>query len=142
MNKSDCFYCTKDHRLQNLMIKICDMPCATLYLFKDQRYAGRCVLAFSEHKEELFQLTQDEQTAFTRSLAKCAHVLKELFHADKINYAVYGDLVSHFHVHLVPKHENGPEWGRPFTDTHPKTLLSDREYQIRIKLIQDALEKY
>ena len=142
MNEKDCFYCTQDDRLKNLMIKICDMPCATLFLFRDQRYTGRGVLAFSAHKEELFELTQEEQNAFTHSLAKCACVLKNLFHADKINYAVYGDLVPHFHVHLVPKYKNGPEWGGPFTDTNTKILLKDNEYQDRINLIKDALEKY
>ena len=126
MNTNDCFYCTKDERLQGLMIKICDMPCATFYLFKD-------------HKEEFFELTQEERSIFSESMATCARVLKDLFHADKINYAVYGDLVSHFHVHLVPKFKDGPEWGGPFTDTNPKTLLTDEAYDARIQLIKDAL---
>ena len=139
MNTNDCFYCTKDERLQGLMIKICDMPCATFYLFKDQRYTGRCVLAFNDHKEEFFELTQEERSIFSESMATCARVLKDLFHADKIYYAVYGDLVSHFHVHLVPKFKDGPEWGGPFTDTNPKTLLTDEAYDARIQLIKDAL---
>ena len=139
MKKNDCFYCTQNEALTNLMIKICNLDHSTLYLFKDQRYAGRCVLDFSNHKEELFELTEEEQISFTRALSKTAKTLKELFHADKINYAVYGDLVSHFHVHIVPKTKNGPEWGIPFTDTKDNVLLTDSEYKERIEKIRQAL---
>ena len=139
MKKENCFYCTKNHELSDLMIKICDFENSTLYLFKDQRYPGRCVLAFYEHCEELFELTEEEQKIFFKSLSKTASILKEIFHADKINYAIYGDLVSHFHVHIVPKKKNGPEWGIPFTDTKEKFYLSDKEYQSRIKLIKSSL---
>lgn len=55
--------------------------------------------------------------------------ISEYTKADKINYAIYGDLVSHFHVHLVPKHRDGLQWGGPFTDDLPKVLLADQEYE-------------
>lgn len=45
MNQNNCFYCIKDERLSNLMIPVCTFSTSTLYLFKDQRYPGRCVLA-------------------------------------------------------------------------------------------------
>ena len=120
MKKENCFYCTKNHELSDLMIKICDFENSTLYLFKDQRYPGRCVLAFHDHRE-------------------VASVLKKIFHADKINYAIYGDLVSHFHVHIVPKKKDGPEWGIPFTDMKEKIYLTNEEYLSRIKLIKSSL---
>ena len=60
MKKENCFYCTKNHELSDLMIKICDFENSTLYLFKDQRYPGRCVLAFHDHREELFELSEEE----------------------------------------------------------------------------------
>ena len=64
MKKENCFYCTKNHELSDLMIKICDFENSTLYLFKDQRYPGRCVLAFHDHREELFELSEEEQKVF------------------------------------------------------------------------------
>jgi diadenosine tetraphosphate (Ap4A) HIT family hydrolase len=36
------------------------------------------------------------------------------FSPDKINYAIFGDLYPHLHMHLVPKYKGGPEWGGPF----------------------------
>ncbi len=33
---NDCFYCVKDSRLTDLMIKVCDLEASTLYMFKEQ----------------------------------------------------------------------------------------------------------
>ena len=42
----NCFYCSKNEYLDNLMIKICDLEVSTLYLFKEQTYEGRCNVVF------------------------------------------------------------------------------------------------
>lgn len=75
-----------------------------------------------------------------QDLSKVSKALKLLFHADKINLAVYGDLVSHFHVHIVPKTRDGFEWGKPFSDEKEKHFLEDAEYQDRINKIKMALQ--
>ena len=59
----------------------------------------------------------------------------------KINYAIYGDIVSHFHVHLVPKHRDGLQWGGPFTDTLPKVTLSAEEFKAVGDGLLSELEK-
>ena len=87
----------------------------------------------------VFGLSEEEQKVFFKSLSEVASVLKKIFHADKINYAIYGDLVSHFHVHIVPKKKDGPEWGIPFTDMKEKIYLTNEEYLSRIKLIKSSL---
>lgn len=139
MNQSTCFYCTKDERLSDLMIPICTFSKSTLYLFRDQRYPGRCVLACNKHHDEIFELSDTERESIMNDLSKVAKALKDLFHADKINFAVYGDIVSHFHIHIVPKVANGPEWGKPFIDKSDKVYLTKEEYKLRIYTIQKAL---
>lgn len=59
--------------------------------------------------------------------------------ADKINYAIYGDIVSHFHVHLVPKHRDGLQWGGPFTDTLPKVTLAPEDFSALAAGLTEAL---
>lgn len=139
MDKEHCFYCTKDLRLVSLMTKICTIECADIYLFKDQKYPGRCVVALDEHYEEIFSIPMDKLNIYMSVVSKVAKVLYDLFNADKINYAVYGDLVSHFHVHIVPKKKDSFNWGIPFTDTDFKVYLDDSEFAKRIKLIRNAL---
>ena len=57
----------------------------------------------------------------------------------KINYAIYGDLVSHFHVHVVPKQRDGLQWGGPFTDTLPKVTLGEGEFREMGRAILKAM---
>ena len=65
-----------------------------------------------------------------------ALMLMEMGHrvsgCDKLNYAVYGDLSPHLHVHIVPKYKGGVSWGQPFSDSLPKVLLTDAEYDAMI----------
>lgn len=124
-----CFYCEKDQRLLDLMLPLTELTWSNVYLFRDQKHRGRCVVALKEHKDELFQLSPQQREGFFAEVSAVAQAISEYTQADKINYAIYGDLVSHFHVHIVPKHRDGLQWGGPFTDTLPKQLLTDEEYE-------------
>ena len=112
---AECFYCEKDNEKRKaLMLDVCELPYSIVYLFRDQKNKGRCVVAFKGHKTEV------------------AKVLDELYHPDKINYATYGDGMPHVHVHIVPKYKGGVSWGQPFSDSLPKVLLTDAEYDAMI----------
>jgi len=122
------------------MIKVGDLSATTLYLFKDQTYRGRCIVALKEHKRELFELTPEEKNAWVDDVARTAQALTTLFAPGKINYAAYGDKVSHFHMHLVPKYETGPLWGSAFEmSPSEKKFLSEGEYQSTISKIRTFL---
>ena len=125
----DCFYCVKDERLTNLMIKICDLEASTLYLFKEQTYRGRCVVAYKEHKSEIFHLNDEERSLFMKDVARTANAMNKAFSPNKINYGAYADKMTHLHFHIVPKYENGPNWGGTFEMSPTnKVLLSTEEY--------------
>jgi len=40
--------------------------------------------------------------------------------------------MPHVHVHIVPKYKGGVSWGQPFSDSLPKVLLTDAEYDAMI----------
>ena len=130
---AECFYCEKDNEKRKaLMLDVCELPYSIVYLFRDQKNKGRCVVAFKGHKTEYFQLTPEENAGYFADVAKVAKVLDELYHPDKINYATYGDGMPHVHVHIVPKYKGGVSWGQPFSDSLPKVLLTDAEYDAMI----------
>ena len=56
-----------------------------------------------------------------------------------VNYGMYSDTLPHLHVHVVPKYQDGPDWGGPFRDDRPAQLLPEEEYERRIKWIRSAL---
>ncbi|MFM8460097.1 MAG: HIT family protein [Chthoniobacterales bacterium] len=88
---------------------------STLYLFKEQTYRGRCIVAYRDHVNELFELSDSDLALYMQDVAKAARAMKEALGADKINYGAYSDKLAHLHFHLVPKYEDGPRWGTTFT---------------------------
>ncbi|RSL32194.1 HIT family protein [Salibacterium salarium] len=121
------------------MINIKSMKTSTLYLLRDQTHVGRCVLSLDSHKTELFQLTEEEKIMFMEDVSRASEMIYTAFYPDKINYAIYGDVVSHLHYHLVPKYTGGVDWGEAF-DNSPdhKTFLSNDEYR---KIMEKILKK-
>jgi ATP adenylyltransferase len=136
----DCQYCTKDRRLSDLMIEICALQVSTLYLFREQTYRGRCIVALNAHQTELFSLDDGTLHRFSQDVARAAQAVQKAFKPGKINYAVYGDLVPHLHYHIVPKSVGGDCWGTPF-EMNPsgKKLLSNEEYGTIIQAIKMQL---
>ncbi|MBX4267811.1 HIT family protein [Clostridium estertheticum] len=137
---NDCFYCVKDARLTNLMIEVCKLEASTLYLFKEQTYNGRCVVAYNGHKSELFDLTDEERSKFMGDVSRVAGALNKAFSPDKINYGAYADTMTHLHFHIVPKYKGGPSFGGTFEmSPSDKVLLKDEEYNLLISKIKENL---
>jgi len=122
------------------MLPVMRLEFSNLFLMKDQRYRGRCVISFHEHRTELFHLDSEELAGFMRDVSRAADAVNRLFAADKINYAIYGDLVPHLHVHIVPKQRNKEGWGEPFVTVNPSPrLLPNTEYARMINDLKSAL---
>lgn len=135
----NCFYCSKNENLDSLMIKICDLEVSTVYLFKEQTYKGRCNVVYKEHKSEITDLTEDEAAAFIKDARKVAKAINKAFNPDKINYGAFADTMKHLHLHIVPKYEGGPSWGKTFEMNPQKVLLKDEEYEVLISKIKSNL---
>lgn len=134
MEKSlDCLYCQRNELQKSLMIEICDLQVSTLFLFKEQSYKGRCVVAYKDHVNELFELSDEERDLFMADVVKVAAAMKRTFSPVKINYGAYSDKLAHLHFHLVPKYENGLSFGGTFEMNPGKIYLSDEEYSQIIK---------
>ncbi len=136
-----CFYCEENEQLYSLMLDVCELKYSKVYLKRDQKHEGRCIVAFKGHKTEVFQLSEEENRGFFAELSLVAQAVWNGFGPDKINYAIYGDGVPHFHVHVVPKYKDGPQWGSPFDDTVPMKLLSDEEYAAVISRLKEEIQK-
>ena len=56
---SNCFYCENGEKLRSLMIEICELPYSKVYLNRDQKHKGRCIVMLKGHKTEYFQMTPE-----------------------------------------------------------------------------------
>lgn len=138
-NQNSCFYCEKDQRLNDLMIEICELKVSTVYLFKEQSYKGRCVVAYNKHVNELFELEDTELELFMKDVKRVAATIQRVFKPNKVNYGAYSDKLPHLHFHLVPKYEDGLNWGSTFEMNPGKVLLSDKEYKEIVDLIKENI---
>ena len=119
-----CLYCTNNQTLHDLMIEICELSVSRAFLFKEQTYHGRCLVAYKDHVNDLNELSDAEQKAFN---------------PEKINYGAYSDKLSHLHFHLAPKYVDGPDYGGVFQMNPGKVYLSDAEYADMIEKIKKYL---
>lgn len=136
---ANCFYCSKSNDLDNLMIKICDLEVSTVYLFKEQTYNGRCNVVYKEHKSEITDLSEEEAATFINDARKVAKAIHKAFNPDKINYGAFADTMKHLHLHIIPKYEGGPSWGKTFEMNPQKVYLSENEYDELISKIKSNL---
>ncbi|MBF9018260.1 MULTISPECIES: HIT family protein [unclassified Oceanispirochaeta] len=137
----NCMYCTRDHRVSDLMIEIAELKVTTFFFFKEQTHPGRCIVAYNKgHKGELFELDTQERHDLMDDMAKASEAIQKVFNPDKLNYASFGDKGPHIHFHLVPKYKDEAKWGAIF-DMMPeeKKFLEDSQYKTHIEALRKAL---
>lgn len=135
----DCLYCQNNQTLHELMIEIAPLSVSRLFLFKEQTYRGRCLVAYKDHVHDLNMLSDEERNAFMADVVRVTRAMQKIFNPQKINYGAYSDKLSHLHFHLAPKYEGGPGFGGTFTMNPKKVYLTDAEYQDMVEKIKEAL---
>lgn len=135
----NCLYCQNNETQKNLMIEIAHLTVSRVFLFKEQTYRGRCLVAYDKHVNDLFELSDDERNSFMADVTRVTRAMDKTFHPEKINYGAFSDKLSHLHFHLAPKYINGPDYGGTFQMNPQKVYLSDEEYAEMIKKIKANL---
>ncbi|MBD5201708.1 MAG: HIT family protein [Barnesiella sp.] len=135
----DCLYCTNNDTLHNLMIEIAPLSVSRAFLFKEQTYRGRCLVAYNGHVNDLNELSPEQLHAFMDDVARVTRAMQKVFNPEKINYGAYSDKLSHLHFHLAPKYVDGPDYGGTFRMNPGEVYLTDEEYARMIADIREAL---
>lgn len=136
----NCLYCKNKEKLDSLMIYIADLQVSKLYLFKEQTYYGRCVIAYKEHGIELTELDSANSTFLMEDIKKVGSAIQKTVNPAKVNYGMYSDTLPHLHVHVVPKQVGGHTFGSTFEmNVQPPKYLTEQEYSDLIQKIKDNL---
>ena len=135
----ECLYCTNNETLHNLMIEFATLRVSRAFLFKEQTYRGRCLVAYNGHVNDLNELSDEERNDFMADVAQVTRAMQKAFNPEKINYGAYSDKLSHLHFHLAPKYVDGPDYGGTFQMNPGKVYLTDAEYQEMIEKIKAVL---
>lgn len=124
----DCLYCTDNETQHKLMIEIARLGVSRMFLFREQTYRGRCLVAYDKHVSDLNELADGERNDFMADVVRATRAMDKAFKPEKINYGAYSDKLQHLHFHLVPKYVDGPDYGGTFAMNPGKVFLSDAEY--------------
>ena len=124
----ECLYCQNNDTLHNLMIEVAKLSVSRMFIFKEQTYHGRCLVAYDKHVDDLNLLSDEERNAFMSDVAKVTRAMQKVFNPDKINYGAYSDTLEHLHFHLIPKYVGGPDFGGVFQMNPKQVYLTDEEY--------------
>jgi diadenosine tetraphosphate (Ap4A) HIT family hydrolase len=135
----ECLYCQNNDTLHGLMIEIAQLSVSRVFLFKEQTYRGRCLVAYKDHVDDINLLSEADRNAFMADVTRVTRAMQNAFHPDKINYGAYADTLQHLHFHLVPKYKGGPDFGGVFQMNPRKTYLSDEGYEKMINAMKANL---
>ncbi len=124
--EEECLYCSRNKKQKDLMIEIADFGVSMLFLFKEQSYRGHCVLAYKDHVNSFYELSEENRNLFMNDVSKVANVLTELYHPDKINFGFFSDKLPHLHVHIVPKYIDKVSWGKSFVINPNKVYMTEK----------------
>ncbi len=136
----ECLYCQNNETQHNLMIQVAKLSVSRLFIFKEQTYHGRCLVAYDEHVDDLNLLSDDERNAFMADVAKATRAIQTVYHTAKIHIGAYADTLSHLHFHLVPKYVGGPDFGGVFSMNPQAVYLTEAEYAEMAEALKNALE--
>ena len=134
-----CLYCTNNETLHNLMIEIAHLGVSRAFLFKEQTYHGRCLVAYDGHVNDLNELSDEQRNAFMADVVRMTRAMQKVFNPEKINDGAYSDKLCHLHFHLAPKYVDGPDYGGVFQMNPGKVYLSDEEYAEMIEKLKAVL---
>ena len=110
-----------------------------VFLFKEQTYQGRCLVAYNGHVNDLNELDDEQRNAFMADVVRVTRAMQKAFNPEKINYGAYSDKLSHLHFHLVPKYVDGPDYGGTFQMNPNQVYLDAAGYQKMIETLKRYL---
>lgn len=123
-----CLYCTDKATLDKLMIEVATLRVSRAFIFREQTYHGRMLVAYKDHINDLNELSEADRNAFMADVTDVTRAMQKVFNPEKINYGAYSDKLQHLHLHLVPKYVDGPDYGGVFQMNPGKVYLTDEEY--------------
>lgn len=74
----ECLYCQNNETLHNLMIEIAQLSVSRVFLFKEQTYRGRCLVAYKDHVNDLNELSDEDRNAFMADVARVTRAMQKL----------------------------------------------------------------
>ena len=120
--------------------ELCDSPGGDLLwrdgfcrvvLVDDPDYPGFCRVVLERHVKEMTDLEPAERARLMNAVFATEAALRELLVPDKVNLASLGNVTSHLHWHVIPRHRRDrhfprPIWAEPLRAEAPQRPAPER----------------
>jgi diadenosine tetraphosphate (Ap4A) HIT family hydrolase len=135
-----CQECSSEMSYSPHGYTVATLRISQLRLAMNQFVAGYCVLICTQHVQEPYHLSPQDQAVFFEDMMHAAQALEQVFHPVKMNFELLGNCVPHLHAHLVPRYYGDSAPGRPINPGAQMIQLTPEAYAERVALLQDALQ--
>jgi diadenosine tetraphosphate (Ap4A) HIT family hydrolase len=102
-----------DERLAADTLPVLSLGLCALKLMNDSRWPWLILVPQRDNIRELFQLAPLDQAMLTFETALVSETLAKITGCHKLNIGALGNVVPQFHVHIIARNENDPNWPRP-----------------------------
>ena len=130
-----------DDRLKADSHFIVDLPLCSTLLMDDAHYPWCILVPRRESLKEAFELTEADQHQLQRESLALAQCMSHLFHADKMNIAAIGNIVSQLHIHHVARYKDDVAWPKPVWGHVCRQAYSEKKLSCRLALLKTALQQ-
>jgi ATP adenylyltransferase len=142
-----CRLCPPREANNDYRLEIAQLAVSTLYLFRDQRFHGYCLLIFDPHHATVLEeLSDGEYEAYMHDLRRSLRAIRTTLQPDHMNVECLGNSSPHLHWHIVPRYTMDPRWGQPIWEGWQRNefnlnrmTLTETEYTETITRIRHYL---
>ncbi len=101
-------------------------------LADEQAYRGYCLLLLKDHAEHLHELPVARQLRLWEEVARVASAVAAEVAPVRLNVACLGNMMTHVHWHVTPRHADDPEplhpiWVRPLAERRRPLPVAERD---------------
>ena len=109
-----------------------DLPLSHLFLKDDARFLWLILVPRRKNIQEIYELTEKDQTLLNREIRALSPFIKSLHKADKLNIAAIGNIIPSLHIHMVARRKTDALWPNvvwgdplslPYSLSEKETLL-------------------
>jgi diadenosine tetraphosphate (Ap4A) HIT family hydrolase len=143
LSKEGCLVCNQTPETRPPTERsIADLSVSRFITDSNSCLKGWCCLVLKPHVVEVYELSDEDSTAFMRDVKVASLALKKVTAAIKINYEIHGNTIPHMHLHLYPRQvgdpfENGPvDWR-----TRTLKIYRDGEFEAFIERMKTATQE-
>jgi len=99
-----------DEQLIATTYPVVELDFTEVRLTRDWTYPGRCLLISQEEYHDLQDMSADDYLLMMMEVRQVTQVLANLYGADKMNVASFGNVVPWLHWHIIPRHVGDAAW--------------------------------